>query len=49
VTEVEVPDGMIDVSGPEGEKRLAEVLEQHQIEPQTEGKLVRRNSSQATP
>jgi hypothetical protein len=45
VTEVEVPEGLIDVAGPEGEKRVAEVLGQFHIKGMTEGKLVKRTPS----
>jgi hypothetical protein len=45
VTEVEGPERLMDISGPEGEKRAAEVLGQFQVTGVLEGKLVRRKSS----
>lgn len=46
MSEVEVPEGTIDLTSPESEKRVAEVLAQFQIRGRSEGKLVKRTSAE---
>jgi hypothetical protein len=45
VTEVEVPEEIIDLTEPESEQRVVEVLQDFRVEVETEGRLVRKASS----
>jgi hypothetical protein len=45
VTEVEVPEEIIDLTEPENEQRVVEVMQDFRVEVKTEGRLVRKSSS----
>ena len=45
VTEVEVPEEIIDLTEPESEQRVVEVLQDFRVEVETEGRIVRKSSS----